>query len=297
MSFADQVAEAVAGQTNVELLAGVFVAADGVRAVVDVGNSRVTVSAMGFTFPAPGSSVWLLRVGKQFLMLGSAAPRHGLGRVTATGSPRCTVEYPAGSGVTQLMGYPSNITPAVNDVVLIDWSSSDGTIIDKITIAPGVVVPVAPPAPAPTVGSAVFNAGDSGTFYVPGGRWNTLEVWAVTTGNNVGAWFYGNQIRDTIPDTATITSAEIYLPLFYDIGSAPVAQVHTSASKPGGNVAVTGGTHSLSPRAGWSPIPAAFIDHMKVHGGGIALVGGGWAKYRPVGVDGASGALRVSWTA
>lgn len=296
VSSADRVAEALRDVPNMALLMGTFVAESGVQAVVDVGVSRVTVPTLGYYFPVPGDTVRLLRLDKTLLMLGPANPRSPVGRVTATGSPRCTVECPSGSGVTKLMGYPSNITPAVNDVVLIDWTSG-GTVIDKITASPTSVAPADPSSDTGGTFTQTFTALDSGTFYVPGARWNTADVWAVTTGNNRGAWFYGSKVQDTIPDAAVVSSVEIYAPVFYDGGAAPVAQVHTSASKPAGNVSLTSLTHTMSPRGGWVSLPTAFIDYMKVSGGGIALVDGGWAKYSSVASDGASGALRVTWTA
>lgn len=297
MSSADELlAEMYAGQTSVEVLIGTFVQQAGAMAVVDVGTARVTMPSLGQYFPVPSDPVRVLRIDKLTFLLGPAQPKSPIGRVTAAGSPRCTVEYPSGSGVTKLMGYPSNITPAVNDIVLIDWSSG-GTISDKITAAPIVTVPTDPTqGGGPTQGRQVFTAIDSGTFYVPGSRWNTNEVWAVTTGNNLGAWFYGSKIKDTIPDGATIVSASIYLPLFFDQGSAPVARVHGSAAKPGGNVAPSGATHTLSPRSGWAALPTAFLDVLKSADGGIALVNGGWAKYSGTGSDGQSGALDVTWT-
>ena len=102
--------------------------------------------------------------------------------------------------------------------------------------------------------------------------------------------------KRSIPDTATINSAEIYLPLFYDTGARPIAQLHTSPAKPGGNVTVTGATFTLNSFSGWCPIPTSYLDYLKANDGGIALVGGGWKKYRGRDADGLSGALRVTYT-
>jgi hypothetical protein len=296
VSSADALAEILSGISDVDAtLIGTFVGPSGTQAIVDVGSARVTIPALGPTFPFTNEPVRLLRVGKITLMLGPV-PRWPVGKVTATGSPRCTVEYPPGSGVTKQMGYPPNITPTVGDTVLIDWASG-GSVSTKLTIAPGATAPPDPGGGSGGQQQQVFTAVDSGTWQTAnGGRWWQNDVWAVSTGNNTGAWFYGSKIRDTIPDSAAINAAEIYLPIFYDTGSAPIAQVHSSTSKPGGNISGVGGTSALNPSSGWVPIPAAFLDYLKANDGGIALVGGGFKKYRGTASDGQSGALRVTYS-
>lgn len=291
-SSASLLAEALQSISEVDVLLGSFVAQDGVLATVDVGDARLTVPTLAHVQPITGDAVRLLRVGKQLILIGGTVPRSPIGRVSATGSPRCTVEYPAGSGVTQLMAYPNNITPAVNDVVLIDWASG-GTIAARLSTNPTAPTPTpAPPPPSSSPVTQVFTAVGSRTRSASG--WlNSSEVWASATTKS--AWWYGSKIRDTIPDVATILSAEIYLPIFQNFGSDPLLRVHTDASQPSGNPNFVAGSAALNPRQGWVPIPTGYIDQLKVTTGGVGFDTGGFNKYRGVTTDAQSGALRVTY--
>lgn len=294
MSSDDKLAQRLEAIPDIDFtIMGKFVRFDGVVAVVDVGAQRVTMPNVGMYFPIPGDDVRIIRVGKQTLLWGPAVARSPIGRVSGSGSPRCTVEYPAGSGVSLLMGYPKNITPAVNDVVLIDWTSG-GTIIDTITAAPVTVAPDDPSGGAGQSGRQTFTAIDSGSF---GSSWFTNAVFDSTS--NSGAWFYGSKIADTIPDGASITSMSIYLPLQSGSGFAPNIRGHTSATRPGGNVAFTGGSHTLGAISGWVGIPTSLGDLLKANafGLGFAANSGGYNIWSGVGSDGLSGALDIAWTA
>lgn len=293
MSSTDEIARILSEIPDLALIGGVYVQASGVQAVVDVGQARVAVPTVGANFPVPGEAVRLLRVGKQIILLGPAAPRAPIGRVAATGSPRCTVEYPAGSGVTQLMGYPSNITPAVNDVVLLDWTSG-GTIVDRITIAPGVVTPEFPGGGGGGgQQTQVFTARDAGTINTSGGSYWQAQVWA--SDSTFGVYVYGSKIRDTIPDSAVIQSAEIYLPPVSVSGGAPNLQVHNLETR-SGLPSFRGSSAALSPRTGWVPIPVAFLNDLKANPGGVGFNHGGFNKYKALAADATSGSLRVTYS-
>jgi hypothetical protein len=186
---------------------------------------------------------------------------------------------------------------ALNDLVLINWESG-GAIVAKLPALPGVVAPELPPSAGPaTYHPAPFTAVDSGTFYIPSSRWSTTDVTSVSTGNNDGAWFYGSKIKDTIPDTATIVSAFIYLPLTSQQTGTPLLQLHTSPTRPGGNVAFTGSTFGLTAKSGWVQIPNTFIDALKATDGGLGFSSGGYNIWRGVATDGLSGALDITYQA
>jgi len=294
---ADHIAAALAAIPTVSAnIIGTFVNVEAGLAVVDVGQVRICIPNVGSVMPFPGDSVRLLRINQTTLLLGPVAQRATLGRVVSTSGPTgCLVEYPTGSGVTADMGYPKNSSPTIGDICLIDWASG-GTVAAFITYSPPPPPPPPPlPPPPAEPETTVFTATDSGTFYVPSRRWSTREVWAVTTGNNIGAWFYGSKIADTIPDDAPISSVQIYGPLSYNGGSAAVLQCHSHQTKPHSAVALIGETVTLNPRSGWIPLPVQIGDWLRNNIGGIALVGGGWAKYRGLDTDGQSGALRITY--
>ncbi|GAA1703822.1 hypothetical protein GCM10009792_24960 [Microcella alkalica] len=77
----------------------------------------------------------VLRTDQGMFILNPTTPRSAVGKVVATGTPRMTVEYPPGSGVTKLMGYPTTATTAIKDLVIIDWASG-GTVTAIVTATP-----------------------------------------------------------------------------------------------------------------------------------------------------------------
>lgn len=292
MSEFDDIADEFAKIPDIDFsIIGTFVRFEGLMAVVNVGGTQVTIPNVGMYFPVPNDSVRIIRIGKHTFLWGPAVARSPVGRVSATGTPRCTVEYPNGSGVTKLMGYPSNVTPAVNDIVLIDWTSG-GTVIDKITAAPVNLVPDDPGNTSPgTAGRQVFRAVDSGSY---GTNWFTHDIYDSTS--NLGAWFYGSQIADTIPDNAVITSVAICLTPRSTQYAAPKLRVHTAAQM--GSLTFTGASHTLSGTSGYVSVPTAVGDLLKAnkYGVGFEPNTGGYNIFKSVWEDGASGSLDISWT-
>jgi hypothetical protein len=291
MSSADAIAEGFGKFKPWQVLIGTFVDQSGPDGVVDVGGARITMPSLGTYFPLPNDPVRVLRTDTSTFLLGPASPRSAVGKVTATGSPRITVEYPPDSGVEKLMGYPSTATPAVDDLVIIDWASG-GTVTAVVTTTPDFQ----PTAQAPTAPSGgrrtlVFTALDSGNW---NGGWWTNEVWA--SDNNHGAWWYGSKIRDTIPDSASIVSVEIFLPAYYQFGSDPNFRLHADNSKPGGAPSYTGAVMPLTgARSGWVGVPTTVGDYLKANVGGTGFRQGGFTKYRGTQADGQSGALRITF--
>lgn len=274
-----------------QVLVGTFVEQSSGSAVVDVGGARITMPSLGTYFPIANDLVRVLRADSGTFLLGPASPRDPRGIVTATGSPRITVEYPPGSGVEKLMGYPSTLTPAVDDLVIIDWASG-GTVTAIVTALPDFDPAAAAPT-TPTTGTQTitFTALDSGNW---NGGWWTNEVWA--SDNNHGAWFYGSKVKDTIPDTATIGKVEIFLPAYYQFGDPPNFRTHTHASKPGGAPSYTATVTPLSSRSGWVTLPTSVGDFLKANTGGTGFRQGGFTKFRGTQTDAQSGALRITYT-
>jgi len=287
----ERISDALAQIPDFESISATYVSQTGTIATVNQGVNTIQVLSSSQYPLIPGDPVRLQRRNGSLVMLGPAMPRSATGMVTAIGSPRGTVEYPAGSGISAQMGYNPSYTPAVNDIVLISWDAAGGTIAFKPTAVPGPTAPpVAAPA-APQVYEQVFTAIDSGSR---SSSWNQTSVWASDT--YIGAWFYGSKIKDTIPDTAVINRVRIYLPITHNFGDPPQLGRHTSPTKPAGAVSISSAA-ALSPRSGWVDIPTALIDYLKANDGGIGLNHGGYNIYAAVASDGYSGALDIIYTA
>jgi len=287
----ERVAAALAAVPDQQSLVGIFVSQSGAIATINQGDTAVTARVASQYPFLPGDAVRLERRGNELFVLGPSLPRSSIGRVAATGTPLITVEYPSGSGVTAQMPYNSQYAPAVNDVVLIDWESG-GAVVCKLTATPGSTAPAAAVSPAVRRYRQTFTAVDSGSYQ--NGRWWTNEVWS--SDNNIGGWFYGSKLRDTIPDAAVIVSARLYLPARQVYGNPSNLGRHSSNLRPSGAITVVS-TSPLSSRSGWVSIPTSLIDTLKVSAGGIGVDKGGYTIWRGTQTDGLSGALDIVYNA
>jgi hypothetical protein len=250
---------------------------------VNTGGMTVRMPFTGQTLPPPGYAVQVEVRDGQPVVTGTVVPLPDTGTILETGEYLATV---TARGIDYELPYQSAYLPIVGDEVEITWTEKTGIIQGKVTAFP---TPATPPlsVPVATGGSfhpAPFTAIDSGTHR---GRWFTGDVYA--SASNDGAWFYGAKIADTIPDNATLTLARIYLSPRQEREGPPRLQLHTSATKPGGNVTFIGTPFVLPARSG-------FIDYLKSNGGGIGCPDGGYNIFRGVGSDGLSGALDLAWT-
>ncbi|WP_382307270.1 hypothetical protein [Herbiconiux sp. UC225_62] len=280
-----------------ELLAGTYIGNDDATGlcIVDTGNfERVTIPNLGFYLPLPGDPVRVWRIGNQMLLLGPAKPKPPEATVEAfgiDGSGALFLDARTTDGVlrTHLRAYDTYDEPAIGDLVAINWPL--GGIVEGRFTSPAASAPVNPTDPVKPVTDLEFPAIDSGSWRSGSGWW-TAEVWSSDT--NTGAWFYGTAVADTIPDAATITRIQIYLPRYFASGGAPTFGVHSSPAKPGGNVAVDSAVPLDAD--GWVDLPLAFGEYLKSNPGGIGTATGGYHKYRSVSSDGLSGRLRISWS-
>jgi hypothetical protein len=295
-STADAVAQALGDITSVDVsVIGVFagVNADGNQALVNVDDRQLIVPPLGPTWPIVGDRVRLLRAGKMTLMLGTVQQRSTLGRVTDVGSPKCTIEYPPGSGVTDLMSMPKGATPEVGDLVVICWDGEAArtviSIVSSQTDQPKPPDPSGPPVQ--TTGRQTFTAADSGSFQ--NGRWWTNQVYA--SASNRSAFFYGSKIADTIPDEATIDSISVFLSPTRNSGNQPRIGTHGYTSNPG-SAPTIGNFVSLANASGWVALPTPFGDLLKTGAQwGVGFDGAGFAIFKGTQQDGQAGALDIAW--
>lgn len=276
----------------VESLVGTFVSQSGPVATVDCTGRRVSAKSTTTVPVLPGDAVRLERRGSSLVMTGPTNPRAVKGRVTVAGNP-ATVEYPSGSGVTETIPVANGLTVSVDDIVFIDWGSG-GLVVTIIDSPVTPAEPEEPPAPAAKRYDQTFFAVDSGA-YQSGFGWRTNDVWS--SASNIGAWFYGSSIRDTIPDSAVIIEAYIYLPLVTDpYNAAPPFGRHGADTKPGGSLSFSD-TSVLGGKSGWVGIPLGLIDHLKANPGGLGFGLASYTIWRGTQGDGQSGAVRVVYEA
>lgn len=293
---ADVLAEQLAGIPGVDAgVIGVFagVSADGAQALVNVDDRQLVVPALGASWPLVGDRVRLLRAGKLTLLLGSVQQRSTLGRVNAVGSPKCDIEYPPGSGVIEQMSMPKGATPAVGDLVVINWLGEAARTVTAIVSSQSNQP--APPTPggqpSQTTFRQTFSAADSGSFQ--NGRWWTNLVYA--SASNRSAFFYGSKIADTIPDGAAIDSVRVFLSPTRDSGNRPRIGTHGYASNPGGSPTINN-LVSLGTATGWVDLPTSFGDALKTGSQlGVGFNGAGYAIFRGTQQDGQAGALDIAW--
>jgi len=258
-------------------------------AVVNTGNTQIKVPCVGYYPPRVGGSVQVEWRGGRAAVIGPAVTRNPLGEITGTGSPKAEVTV---DGVAYLLPYEAWYTPVVSDVVSVDWQRE--VIVGALSVTP--VAPVAPDAPP--VGSTPFdlvvkatNSGKWDTTY--SNWWGGSEVWA--SNNNEGIWVYGNDVKDAVGASATVSRILMYLPLITQAGSCSVG-THAHSGIPGGAPSI-GSLTPLSPRGGWVELPLSFAAYLTAGGRGVGVTApsGGFNKW--VGVsDSFSGALRIIGT-
>lgn len=281
---AEVVARALSGRGVVRSETAIFVRMEGRFAVVNIGESTVTIPCVGFNPPVSGMPVRVDWVNGSPSVMGPAAPLSPLGVITGTGTPMATVLV---DGEEYILYLSAGYKPTVGDQVEINWWS--GIIQGKVTGA------ASPTPPAESSGGAkpytvTVRAANSGR-YQPGSGWWGKAPWA--SANNDGIWVYGNRVRDAV-GSGSVSRVEIYLPLQQQVGVASIG-VHPHASIPGGAPSISSKVNlPLGRRSGWQVLPVSFGTYVAAGGRGIGVADGGYNIWRGVDTDALSGALRIS---
>jgi hypothetical protein len=257
------------------------------RALVDCDGGRVPAYVLPGMAPMLNEPVWVEIVDGVAYMHGPTTLRSDEGTIVTAADGVAELTTATGDVTAS---YENGIPLTPGDVVRLSWGPSGAWIM-------GVAVEAVPPVVPPSTGggggrrTVEFTALDSGSFQ-PGYGWRTNEVWSSLS--NRGAWFYGSQLRDTIPDSASIVSAQIYLPAPAKIvGGRPFGR-HSFDSKPAGAITATD-TSTLPGTSGWVDIPTSLIDHLKSNPGGLGFNNGGDNRWPGTQRDGQSGRVRVTF--
>lgn len=267
---------------------GVFAEAAAGVAWVDMGTSRFACDFGSGYVPRPGETCQVLTVNDRHLLF-PARVLPGTGIVFTVGSGVVTVDTIAGRFSMPYVG----AAPSSGNIVGISWSEQP-YVLGALSVQPAAPKPVPDPGSG-AVRSAVFQTTDAGSTDRGAPRWWTGQPRA---GNSTfGAWFYGTQIRDTIPAGATLVSLEFYASWQQRRGDAPRFALHDAASK--GGVPGFGAYTAWTPGNGWQSVPMAaqWFAALKSGGGflGVGLNQGGDNIFSSRAQDAMTGALRISW--
>jgi hypothetical protein len=279
----------------VRVLQATLAAVTATGCLVDFGTSRVP-AALGTSFmPEIGEVVWVWNIDDWYLIMGPAAPKPDRGTVVSVASGIATLNStygPTVPGPVVTAPYVGT-TPSAGQVMKLVWHGGPFAMLMSTS-------PAANPTPpgggssGPISHSDEFPAIDSGSY---GSRWFTSQVYA--SDHNLGAWFYGPAIPDTIPAGASIQRVDIYIGAASQIsGSAPNFATHGYQTKPGGAPSLsTVGAVGVAP--GWVNLGSVGIsigNALKNGGGayGVGLNTGGYNIFPSLAQDGYSGRLRIT---
>lgn len=259
-------------------------------AQVDMGDSRFICDFGSGYVPKVGEVVRVWTVGDQH-MLFPAGPRPSVGTVLTTSGTQATVDTSVGRISVMYAGS----APTSGDRVGIVWSEDGPWCTQKLSSTPPPPVPVPDPGGGSVVRSATFRAIDTGSTDRGSARWWQAQPWASTS--TYGAWFYGNQIKDTIPAGARFVSVEFYVSWQQRQGGMPRFALHDAGTK--GPLPSFAPYGEWAPGGGWQRPPGdESWFHALKQGGSMAGVGlnqGGYNKFSSVAQDSMSGALRIAW--
>jgi hypothetical protein len=274
------------GGAGIRVLQATFVSATATGCLVDIQGNRVpAVTATAF-LPEVGEIVWLWAIDDRFFIIGPAATKPDQGTVQSAAGGYVTLTTSLGTTVT--CPY-EGAAPAAGQVMKLLWHG--GPFAFLMSTSPTPVTPPPPPATGATTHQDTFNSVDAGSY---GSRWFTTQVWA--SDHNLGAWFYGTKISDTIPGSAAIQRVQLWVPPGSQIsGSAPNFAIHSYTSKPGGPPAMTT-VAAVGITGGYIDLPVTFGNALKNGGGsyGVGLNHGGYNILLSRDQDPASGQLVIT---
>ena len=255
-------------------------------AVVNVGGGSLNMPMVG-AVPWPGDKVHVGYLGQRPVCLG-ARPKAPIGTVSVVPS-NGLVTVLGDDGLTYVYPYDSTRAYSTGQRVRLDH---EGRTVGSGYGGEPVVGEFFPPAGAGPSGpqSKTFYPTDSGNYR--GGAY-AGQAAEVSDGRSAFYW-YGAQIRDTIPDGAAVSAASIRLTQEWDQvpGVASRMGTHSEGSR-GGEPALSG---ALSVPGGTRDVDILqFADALKT---GTALGVGlyktfGWRRYGPAS---SSGQITITWT-
>jgi hypothetical protein len=265
-------------------------------------NGLATVNVNGGSLPMPmigseplvGWKVWVAYLGTQPICLGPVArSARGAVNVAATGG---FVGVLGDDGVSYLLPY-LGAAPALAARVAILWDLG-GVVAGTLSAEPVGSTVVVPPAQGAAIKTFTFYPTASGNW--TGSGYNSIAD-PYCSASVIGAFFYGNVLPDTIPNSADFIagSLKIYLSEFYNQFPSSKATLgrHNRASKSGDPTPTDTFTlpNLLGVSSPWVTLPNAWEDNFRLGSArGVAFNHGGYHKYRRAG-SGLSGVIVGKW--
>ncbi len=249
--------------------------------------------------PVPQRECWVGFLGAKPMCLGPV-PRPALGVVQSAPAGGLVSVKADDDAVYSLAN--TELELVAGQRVLIQWDgggsvvgvlSADPVTHDDLIPDPPVIRPPDGGAPQPVV----FNATDSGTQNGSGltgaGSFWTAQVYCGDS--TLGAFLYGGQMANTIPDNANCTGIRIYVDAVSSRGNPPRFGLHSLDAKTGQLVV----DHVYQPPegggTGWKTLPVEWAGILaRGERRGIATAHGGIHIYSPAGQRN-SGALEITY--
>lgn len=257
------------------------------RAIINISGGEVPVPVVGVA-PIPGRQVWVLYVGDAAVCLGML-PRSAMGLVQgAAAAGRVPVK--GDDGKTYSLPYLGT-APGNGTRVALDWST--GGHVQGVMSAEPEGSDYVPPDTAPPSGETrtiTINPIDSGSYSNSNASWFGTAV--ASDSNSRGAYFYGTQVRDSIPAGATIVRAEFFAA--FELAQYAGVQIGAStlAGKAGAPAWATGAI-DIGLASGWKNI-AGLMPSLRSTGRSIATGNTGYSRLSRAGVANA-GALSITF--
>lgn len=310
MSLAGEISKPSDGVTLVPAFADTY-------PVVLIGGNPQPASWPDSVYAAPGDPIIVAQISKRdaptqnvvVSRVGSAGPREATVTAAPGGSDTITI---TAATIDYLATFLASYTPTVGDRVRVLWQGRDATVIGKVgvtpTPAPPAMTTAPPPAPA---ASGTFDRActDSATFSA-GYGWNGAYGQNLYQGNgsawgapsaNAGSWFYSGAFAELAG--ATYNRVRVRLPARksggnYNSPATVHVYVHTSPTRPGGDVNRIAGPYEFTLPAGYGgglvDLPVSTAP-LLVNNGGLSISGDPYLGLKGKAEDPASGQILIDW--
>lgn len=240
-----------------------------------------------------------------------ARPSRGNITIVPVGSETVTVQ--ATDSRNYLAYFVTSYTPVVGDQVILSWNASIPVIQGKVAMTPAPPPPepppppVPPPPPPPQVGTNVYWASASNTYWPPGG-WGS---WAggrgrvyqgnYGSGDVYGAYFYGGgprQLAGASIDRVRFTLGGRIAAGNYNSPATVHVYLTSNENQPGGNITSIDGPWDVTAWPGQGltdyDLPVSWGAHF-LNGAGLAIFGNPYAGFYGRNEQADSGKLILDW--
>lgn len=289
MDISESVLRLLMDKSDVTQFIGTFISWNGSVATIDAGGGRFPAKTATPYRPQVGETVWIFFIDEVPFMMGPTLLKPGTATVVSVTSGLATVTTDIGSVVAT---YNSGVTLSAGQAVKLMWGDGPHIIGVLSAVLPVPTAPAQPNPSTPVVHSDTFTAVDAGSWNGTSGWWSP-EVLADDA--DLGAWFYGSKIADTIRG-GQILRVELFASLKSRSGAAPNIGYHAHPARPAGTPTITAAAATDVADGQWVALPISVGTFLASNAGGIGVAHGGATTFRSLTDDAQSGALRITST-